>query len=270
MSTSKPRRIPIGDASDRRIRNEMALQAVEWFVRVMAGCGFSADLIARALENIPTDAPVPSPKRRRATDGEIFEAAYVVQLWCSRPDYVTDNGDPRKLPLRGRRRSIEALVRLASPLLDSDEVLSYLRRTKTVRRVRGSYELTRRFVLVHGVDGAAQERTMRGLITTLQTYHHNLICEEDEPSWFEMSVEDHLFPQSQIPKFDQFLRRQGLVWLRRLEAFMLRCQDAAKPGEPVCWVGANLHRTQQEVPLPLSLPRRSRRSLSPASRGTPR
>ena len=208
-------------------------------------------------------APADTVPRKIQGLRELPEAAHLVTLWCTSPDYVDERGAPRRLPARGRRRSLEALARRVSPSLNVDEILHYLIKTQTLRKVGRTYALTRRWVHVHGLEGYAHTRSVRALVGLLRTLEHNLSAPTGSDSWFEFAADNLHFPVSQLPAFDQRLRREGLGCLRKLDLFMQQCAAERDPAEPTVWLGVDMHRFQQD---PAVNPARRRQSPQAARR----
>ena len=225
-----------------------AEEAIERFARVMAQCGYGAPAVRKFFEAAMASSGGRT-KRGRAAQRlrELPDAPHLVTLWCSTPDYVDERGTPRRLPARGPGPSVESLARRVNRSFDLDEVLRYLLRTRTVRKVGGAYALNRRWILLRGVSGPSYGRVIRELAGMLRTLEHNLSAETDAQSWFEFTAENPRFPVSQLPAFDRRLRRVGLGCLRKLDVFMRECEAERDPTEPTVWLGVGMHRFQQDL-----------------------
>lgn len=223
-----------------------AYEAIECFARVLVRCGFDTTAIAEAFGLALAASRNESPPPPKSTP-ELFEASHLVTLWRTSPDYVDELGTPLPLPERGSGRSLESLTRLVDRTLNVAEVLQYLLRTHTVRRVGRRYVLNRRWVMLRGVSGSAHAHAIRVLVGKLRTLEHNLLAESDERSWFEFTTENPRFPVSQLEAFDQLLRRTGLGSLRKLDLFMRHCEANRRPTEPTVWLGVGMHRFQHHT-----------------------
>ena len=234
-----PKGVPLDPAAE---------EAIERFVRVMAQCGYGAPAVRKFFEAAMASSGGRT-KRGRAAQRlrELPDAPHLVTLWCSTPDYVDERGTPRRLPARGPGPSVESLARRVNRSFDLDEVLRYLVRTRTVRKVGGAYALNRRWILLRGVSGPSYGRVIRELAGMLRTLEHNLSAETDAQSWFEFTAENPRFPLSQLPAFDRRLRRVGLGCLRKLDVFMRECEAERDPTEPTAWLGVGMHRFQQDL-----------------------
>ena len=223
-----------------------AHEAIECFARLMVHCGFDTTAIGEAFElalAASRNEFLPPPKDVR----EFHDASHLVTLWRTSPDYVDELGSPLALPMRGSGRSLESLARLVDRKLDPEEALRYLTHTHTVRKVRGRYVLSRRWVMLRGVSGAAHSHAMRVLVGKLRTVEHNLMAESDAHSWFDFTTENARFPVSQLQALDKLLRRAGLGWMHKLDRFMRHRELNRKPTEPTVWVGIGMYRFQHNT-----------------------
>lgn len=223
-----------------------AYEAIERFARVLVRCGFDAAAIAEAFGlalAASRNESLPPPKNTR----ELHDASHLVTLWRTSPDYVDEVGSPLPLPVRGPGRSLESLTRLVNRTLDPAEVLKYLTHTHTVRKVGSRYVLTRRWVMLRGVSGAAHTHAIRVLVGKLRTLEHNLLAESDARSWFDFTTENPRFPVSQLEAFDKLMRYGGLGWMRKLDLFMRHCEINRRPNEPTVWLGVGMYRFQHNL-----------------------
>jgi hypothetical protein len=230
-----------------------AYEAIECFARVMVRCGFDTAAIAEAFGQALAASRnefLPPPKNVRELPG----ASHLVTLWRTSPDYVDELGNPLPLRMRGSSRSLESLTRLVNRTLNPAEVLKYLTHTHTVRKVRGRYILTRRWVMLRGVSGAAHSHAIRVLVGKLRTVEHNLVADSDAHSWFDFTTENARFPVSQLEALDQLLRRSGLGWMRKLDIFMRHCEVNRRPTEPTVWLGVGMHRFQHNTSAAFTSP----------------
>jgi hypothetical protein len=222
-----------------------AYEAIERFARFMVRCGFDTAAIAEAF-----GSALAASRNRSHPPGhetrDVPTASHLVTLWCTSPDYVDELGNPVPLPQRGSGRSLQSLTRRIDRALDVADVLQYLLRTRTVRKVRSRYVLTRRWVMLRGVSGWAHSHSMRVLAGKLRTLEHNLGADSDTRSWFEFAAENPRFPVSQLEAFDKLLRRTGLGCLRKLDGFMRHCEANRRPTEPTVWLGIAMHEFQRD------------------------
>ena len=261
-----------GDAVRSRTRrpsgsplDPAAYEAIERFARVMVHCGFDTGAIAEAFGLALATSRNEAPPPPEGT-GDLPEASHLVTLWCTTPDYVDEFGNPLPLTRRGSGRSIESLTRLIDRTLDVSEVLQFLIRTGTVRKVGSRYFLTRRWINLRGISGSVHSHSIRSLLGMLGTLEHNLLADSDERSWFEYFAENPHFPVSQLDAFDKLLRRTGLGCLRKLDLFMRHCEANRRPTEPTVWLGVEIHRFQHNIPAVFVSPTKKQAGRRPTRR----
>jgi hypothetical protein len=233
-----------------------AYEAIERFARVMVRCGFDARAVAEAFGLALAAArneAIPLPQNTR----DLPEASHLVTLWSTSPEYVDEAGNPLPLPRRGPQRSVESLSRLIDRTVDVTELLRYLIRTRTVRKVGKRYMLSRRWISLRGVSGAAHTHSIRGLLGMLRTLEHNLVVESEARAWFEYTAQNPRFPVSQLDAFDKLVRRTGLGALRKFDVFMRHCEVNRNPSEPTVWLGVGIHRFQHNASTVFASPTRT-------------
>lgn len=236
-------------ASKEAALDPAAHEVIERFAHLMSQCGYGPHAVRKTFEAAMASS-TGRTKRARSALRELPDAPHLVTLWCATPDYVDERGVPRRLRARGPGPSVESLARRVNRSFDLDEVLRYLVRTRTVRRVGRAYALNRRWILLRGLSGPNRGRVIRALSGMLRTLEHNLSAETDAQSWFELTAENPRFPVSQLGAFKQHLRRHGLGWLRKIDAFMRECEAARDPAEPTVWLGVGVHHFQQDLGEP--------------------
>jgi hypothetical protein len=226
----------------------LARESIEHFFRLLLQCGFTKTYIARQLADLESTGHSLAPPSAQIERSEPPEASHLITLWCSSPDFVDDNGQPLPLPARGKHRSVQSLLHRVNPNASVEEIIDYLRHTGTLRRLGGKYALNRRWLFIRGIPGSAQLRSLRELVGMLQTLEHNLTAPSHESGWFEFVAFNPHFPVSQLPGFDQYLRREGMGLLRKIDHFLHQREAARKAREPTVWVGVSLHHVQQASP----------------------
>lgn len=223
-----------------------ALEAVGRFVRVLGRCGYQPDAIERevsaACRKIPKSWACSFP----ATLREMRDASHVLTLWFSEPAFLDATGNPRALPLRGARASLEALVRRVDRRISASELLSYLLRMRALRVVHSRYVPRDRVLLLRGAGGPDNFRGLRGLLGMLRTLEHNGLPKSRASGWFEAFAENPRFPMSRLPAFEKRLRRTGNRVLLQLDADMHRREIARRPNERTIRLGVGMYQFEYE------------------------
>lgn len=238
------------DAPGRRV--------IEQFANVLRRCGYDPAEIVEAVQSA-TQAQSPGRARAPHTEApEYRDAPHIMTVWHAEPAYTDRRGRPLPLRLRGPAPSFESLVRRVSRSRRVQDVLQYLLRAGAVQKVGGRYVARMPWVSLRGMRKETSARNLRGLRGMLSNYEHNLLPRDQVDSWFEYTADNDRFPVSQEGALADFLLRDCMASLRRVDAFMLLCEQERKPGEPTMHVGFGMYRYQDEDPAQSSPPKASR------------
>jgi hypothetical protein len=241
------------------------------FVNILRRCGYSPADIVRAVGEACRLPPPGQPRHASVDALEFPEAPHVMTVWHTDPTYTDPRGRPAPLPLQGQAPSLESLVRRVNKKRPVQDMLEYLLRAGAVERVRKRYVARTRWVSLRGMEETSA-RVLRAVQGLLTNYEHNLLPREQVEGWFEYTAENSRFPRSKEGALADFYQRDCMASLRRVDAFMLRCEQERRPGEPTMQVGFGMYRYQDEDPAggdPPSThrttrPRRSRRRAKPS------
>lgn len=235
---------PSGSAPPPRIDKTVS-DAIQRFVRISRMFGVSQDeFIDCVRQEYFKHAETPPPVRSDKTK-EIQAASDVMTVWHDDPRY-TDNGRPRALRKLGRAPSFKTLVREVDPSLNTHDVLQYLIRTGTVKRRGARYVAMNDTVIVHGVEGPAVERSLRGLGLMLALTERNLTVKEIGDGLFERTAENGAVPVSKLPLLKKFVEDEGMSFLRRANTLLRELQLQREEGEPTVQAGFGVYRHQTE------------------------
>jgi hypothetical protein len=232
------------------------------FVRVLARCGCAPNEIGKEVLKACREIPKSWAQNPKATVPEMDAAAHALTLWFSDPAYLDASGNPRPLPVRGAAPSLESLSLRFDPKLDVQEVLRHLRRPSVLRRVGARHVPRDRVLSFRGSGSPYHSRSLRTLLAMLSTLEHNSGPRRSTPGWFEVFAVNPRIPVSQVPGFDQRLRRRGNGFIVETDADLLSCERARKANEPTVCVGVGVYRFEEQ-PLPRERPTRSSKGRPP-------
>ena len=251
--TSRPR-WPRGRAPTLDAR---AVEAVTRFVRLLVRCGCAPKDVGKEVLKACRAVPKSWAQQTKTTVPELERAAHTLTLWFSDPEYLDSRGNPRPLPIRGTGPSLESLSRRVDPRLDVQEVLRHLLRGSVLRRVKTRYMPRHRVLFLRDFGSLYHSRSLRTLLAILSTLDHNAQPRRSS-AWFERFAVNPRVPVSQVPSFDQRLRRRGNSFIVETDADLLSCERARNANEPTVCIGVGVYRFEEQ-PLPRERPaRRSR------------
>jgi hypothetical protein len=238
------------DATGQSGMTLLGREAVGHFTRLLLEC-FERDVvvellrvaIASAQAYVPSDRPSDTSLDHWAHE---FAAAHqIVSDWWTDLQYLDTHGRPRPLTKRGPR-SVESLVRRVSPSLDVDDALRYLVQTGTVERTGSRYIAVRRWVSTLGSHGSSGRGScLRTVGDLLRTLEHNLLPGEPSEGWFQRFAENTRVPISKIPEIERHLERKGMPFLKWWDAYLRRCANDRRAGEPTVRFGIGIYRFEQ-------------------------
>lgn len=245
------------DAAGRR--------AIEQFVNVLRRCGYDRARILEAVRSATQAQPSDHPHTPRAGEPEFRDAPHLMTVWHADPSYTDRRGHPRPLRLRGAAPSFESLVRRVSRSRRVEDMLQYLLRAGAVGKIRGRYVARTPWVSLRGMRNETSARSLRGLRGMLSNYEHNLLPRDQVESWFEYTAENDRFPVSQEGALADFLLKDCMASLRRVDAFMLMCEQTRKAGEPTMHVGVGMYRYHDQDSAQRKRPSSPRVNRPPSS-----
>lgn len=220
-------------------------EALSGVVRLLVGCGFTPKDVEKEAVKVCRAVPKSWVQQPKSTVPEVERAAHTLTLWFSEPEYLDSSGNPRPLPVRGTGPSLESLSRRVDPGLDVQEVLHHLQRGSVLRRVKTGYVPRDRVLLFRGLGTLYHSRSLRTLLAILSTLDHNA-QPRGLSAWFERFAVNPRIPVSQVPGFDQRLRRRGKAFIVETDADLLACERARTPNEPTVCVGVGAYRFEEQ------------------------
>lgn len=230
--------------------DKLAREAIERCAWVAARCGYSpreaARWFQRACEQIPRTIIAHGGGTSERTD----LAAHVLTLWRQERGFVSPNGDPRPLPLRGRSASVEALVRRVGRGLTLEQAEQYLRSTRSLRRVGARY-VPRVLHVAHPARSRSQQaHHMRVFVDFLRTLDHNTSVRRDLDRWFQYSADNRQVPLRLMAQFAEHLRKAGRAFLNDKDILMYRLAADGQRNEPSRGVSVGIYLSQGPLRQP--------------------
>ena len=209
-----------------QIAQDVVLSAA---VAFLARTGLSIRTITRRLriiaESIERGRRIPSA---HSENFALFvNVSGVLHDWVRDPDYTGADGEPRALPLRGRR-GLAALIRRRIPTRPTTEILRWMTLRKfTKRRGDGRYVLLKRAVLV-GRPGPLQLETAANFAALyLEAAAENWEETDQSARHFDRIARVFHLPEKEVPMFRDFVKRRAASWLEEMDNWL---EDHDEPG----------------------------------------
>jgi len=148
--------------------------------------------------------------------------ADVVSCWTHDKRFLDAKGRPRLLKLNGEK-GFTTLVRHAAPNADLIDVLTVLKRFKTISRTKGGeYKLLKPFFISATKESVAIEPVARFLNDATTTLSKILIRTKNssKPDVFWRNVDNPKLSMATAKKFLDFTRERSLTFLEELDDWL--------------------------------------------------
>jgi hypothetical protein len=194
-----------------QIAQDVVLSAA---VAFLARTGLSIRTITRRLriiaETIERGRRIPSA---HSENFALFvNVSGVLHDWVRDPDYTGADGEPRALPLRGRR-GLAALIRKRIPTRPTTEILRWMTLRKFTKR-RG--------------DGPLQLETAANFAALyLEAAAENWEETDQSARHFDRIARVFHLPEKEVPMFRDFVKRRAASWLEEMDNWL---EDHDEPG----------------------------------------
>lgn len=224
----------------------IALETIDRFARVLALAGMTREQMAYAFHEACVRVPKSLLKSGEILERESADAANILTLWLSDPDYLNQGGEPLRLRSSGAQPSLDALVKRVNSELELDQLVKYLVRIGFVIKVGQRYAVRRRNVSFLRDPKLAYVHGLQAVLGLLRTIEANAIPKKNRRICFESIAGDTRFPSRLRPEFDTKFRRLGKDLLSRLDADMQRAEQSRRPGEPTVRVRVGLFQCDED------------------------
>lgn len=223
----------------------IALEAIDRFARVLALTGMSREHMGYAFHEACARVPKRLLKSGQTLERELVDAAHILTLWLSDPNYLNRGGGPLRILSHGAQPSLDALIRRVNPELELDRVVKYLVRTGSVTKVGQRYAVRQRNVSFSSDPELAYAHGLQAVLGLLRTIEDNALPKKNRRLWFENMAGNPRFPARLRADFDTKLRRLGMDFLNRLDADMQRAEQSLRPGEPTVRMRVGLFQCEE-------------------------
>jgi hypothetical protein len=218
----------------------VALEAIDRFARVLALTGISREQMAYAFHEACARVPKSLLKSGETLEQELDDAAAILALWLSDPNYLNQHGEPLQIRSSGPQPSLDALIKRVDAQLQLDRLENYLVRTGSVSKVGHRYAVARRRISLSRDPKLAYLHGLQAVLGLLRTIENNAMPKKNRRLCFESIAGNTRFPARLRAEFDTKFRRLGKDLLSRLDTDMQRAEQSRRPGEPTVRVRVGL------------------------------
>jgi hypothetical protein len=168
--------------------------------------------------------------RSRSLIGNITDAqdfGSILRTWHRSAKYLSANGLPRPLPLRGKN-GLRALIGVYFPQ-SQDQIFSALRAAGLIKETRrGLWAPTAKHAVFPLLNAELLGHLSEGVSRLVETVISNVTAERKEEVLFERSAKVRRFPASAAPEFRAFVQSQAIAFLGAVDDWMEAREESAK------------------------------------------
>jgi hypothetical protein len=267
VSSLRTRRVAVRQPRGQRREGDVVGEILEHLARVLVGSGCPPDTLAKRFASILAQAPKPAAPMKPDALRYFMRAPHVLTHWHQDPAFLTLQGMPRALPLRGKDPSIATLASRVDGSLDARRVLDYLKRYRAVRRTRAGWLPRGRSVTYRGRAEAGALHAVRVLLGMLRCVSHNANVRAGERTWFEFIAENGQLPVRARRALDRRIWDSGMRFLQTMDTEMTRRESHGSSREPTMYAGVGVYAFEMpKMPEEVAPPRTGRKSRQDSRR----
>jgi hypothetical protein len=204
---------------------------LERLAHILVHAGHSPEQLAREFREICSKLPEPSGRWDPKQLGYLADLPHVLAHWHADPQYLDSRGAPSALPLRaGRGPSLRTLINRVLPSEDPSAVAESLTRMRGIRRRRGLYLPTGRYLTFP--RASARVHGLAALLGMLRTVEHN-VSGSKTMALLERVAMNPSFPVSALPAFHRRVKASATEFLWNFDSDMRRQEAKNLPGPRV-------------------------------------
>jgi hypothetical protein len=200
------------------------------------------ELIAEAKKGASKKISLHKPSRKRSID---FDAlGHVVYRWQRSPKYLDGEGNPLKIPPRGRGPSVEALFREIKRTDYFELGFRHLRQLGRIQRTKsGLFQPCNEVTIVQQLRPELLELLVQTINRVVATVLHNTSMKDKSAvRLIERVTAVPDLPESEVPDFKLFAREQGGALINTMNDWLEQKRGKARARRPgASHVTAGLH-----------------------------
>jgi hypothetical protein len=151
---------------------------------------------------------------------DIHRLASVLRAWHKETRYLSKDGRPLPLPLKGRL-GLSRLIGTYYPEADIALAFETLRRAELIRKhSKDAWMPTQGHVQISENSQETLDHVSEGVSRFLQTVLNNINCRTKSNLLFEQSCKVHRLPKSNAAAFRMFVRQQAIVFLTAVDDWL--------------------------------------------------
>jgi hypothetical protein len=226
----------IAGSQRSRAVQDYAQDVLKQVLSILVQTGHSPKDLARIVRNLCRALAEPA----RAFDPRLIPyvagLTHIVAHWYSDPAFRGPDGQPLKIPLRGRGPSLANLIRRLFPHQDITRVKQSLLDANAVQRRGRLYFPTDRYVSFTQDRQSVHVHGLMSVAGMLRTVQHNIASGDPAKTLLEGSATNAYIPVRALPEIHRRIKREVTALLWKIDGY-LRSWEVEPGSEPTTHVG---------------------------------
>ncbi len=258
---TKPRGTGFGGRDPGR---DYARDVLRQALTILVQTGHSPSELARIVRSLCSTLAEPERPFDPGFLPYVSGLSHIVAHWYSDPAFRGPDGQPLKIPLRGRGPTLANLIRRLFPYQDVDRVARSLLRANAIQRRRGLYVPTDRYVALTQDLPSVHAHGLMAMAGMLRTVQHNIASGDPAATLLERSADNPYIPVRALPEIHRRIKREVTALLWKLDGY-LRSWEVEPGAEATTHVGVGAYAYEDPIVTGTRRPGRARRVASAPS-----
>jgi hypothetical protein len=233
---------------NKRITGSQSIPVVQDYARdvlkqtltILVQTGHSPEDLARMVRNLCRTLAEPERPFDPSVIPYVAGLTHIVAHWYSDPAFRGPDGQPLKIPLRGRGPNLANLIRRLFPYQDVTRVTQSLLRANAIQRRGRLYVPTARYVAFTRDFQSVHVHGLMSIAGMLRTVQHNISSEDPSQTLLEGSATNPYIPVRALPAIHRRVRREVTALLWKLDGY-LRSWEVEPGTEATTHVGVGAY-----------------------------
>jgi hypothetical protein len=171
---------------------------------------------------------------------------HIVAHWYSDPAFRGPDGQPLRIPLRGRGPTLAGLIRRLFPHQDVTRVAASLLRANAIQRRGRLYGPTDRYVALTRDLPSVHVHGLMSVAGMLRTVRHNIASGDPSATLLERSAKNPYIPVRALPEIHRRIKREMSALLWKLDGY-LRSWEVEPGTEQTTHVGVGAYAYEDPI-----------------------
>jgi hypothetical protein len=225
---------------------DYAQDVLKQALTILVQTGHSPSDLTRMVRNLCSTLAEPERPFDPGVIPYVAGLPHIVAHWYSDPAFRGPDGQPLRIPLRGRGPTLAGLIRRLFPHQDVTRVMQSLLRANAIQRRGRLYGPTDRYVALTRDLPSVHVHGLMSVAGMLRTVQHNIASGDPSATLLERSAKNPYIPVRALPEIHRRMKREMTALLWKLDGY-LRSWEVAPGTEPTTHVGVGAYAYEDPI-----------------------